>query len=217
MTQTDRLEDFLTKNPLVFIQCQLIKHILGGSIFSQKKCYMSTVFISATSAATTHCEVVRLRLLLIGSALGQCHLGGGASSRGLVREAAGHVGGGVAVALAHVVQQGGERGFERFADLRKTGGGVLFGDGGVMSDTHKRTRTHAHTSDLLCFQSDGSESRLKLLEPRLQLVPHLALRTHLAHLQFTNTPKGDAQLPEEMSGTGAGGNAGPALNRRASS
>lgn len=47
--------------------------------------YTMCVFIPATTAAPTHCEVVRLRLLLIGPALGQCHFGGGATSGGLVR------------------------------------------------------------------------------------------------------------------------------------
>lgn len=44
-------------------------------------------------------------------------------------------------------------------------------------------------ADLLCFQGNGSKSRLKLLKPGLQLVPHLALRTDLAHLKCTRDIK----------------------------
>lgn len=36
---------------------------------------------------------------------------------------------------------------------------------------------------LLCFQGFGGEAGLELLEPGLYLIPHLALRTHLAHLE----------------------------------
>lgn len=63
------------------------KNSLEGTLFFFT-CYintMTTFFFIATAASPTHCEVVRLRLLLIGPALGQGHFGGGTSSWGLVR------------------------------------------------------------------------------------------------------------------------------------
>lgn len=40
------------------------------------------------------------------------------------------------------------------------------------------------TTDLFCFQGDGREPRLKLLEPGFKLIPYLALRAHLTHLEI---------------------------------